>query len=283
VRFLDLPAAKIGRLGETLAAELLASAGAGVIATFRNSEDAAPVIEKSGRRIVLPDLDVSIAGRTFSVEIKTYQKPAKNRSHGCMVHGVPVRSFDQYVSCEVERGIPVHLGVLEVDSGKLLLGRDPISRMSPRYPCQCSADCDSVRPHACEFRARWGNSYPQWYFRRDSMEEVLSLTGSSLANLQDQHRRFSPAIKRKAAEPTADHPAPVGIVWDWICLRCDATGRGHADAHACPPGRAHVGDFWVTRLQLVSHGRTRDQIRDAISRPWPRAEMVRLLGDRWRP
>lgn len=210
MKFRDLPAAQFGRYGETIAARLLRNLGAGVIATFKFSgenDNEAPAIELSEKRIVLPDLDVSMRGRTLSVEIKTYAAPQRNRTHFCLVHGISTRLFDEYVASEAERGIPVHLGVLEVDSGSLLVSEEPISKITPRYSCQCDGNCESARLADCSFRKRWGNSYPQWYFRRDTLREWHRLEGQELKKLQAEHSKVSHAIKKHVERKPA--PAPL--------------------------------------------------------------------------
>lgn len=288
MKFRELPAAQFGRYGETIAARMLRNLGAGVIATFKFSgenDNEAPAIELSEKRIVLADLDVSLRGRTISVEIKTYAEPQFNRSHHCLVHGIPTRLFDEYCASERERGIPVHLGVLEVSSGSLIVSDEPISKMSPRYACQCENQCESVRPGECAFRAKWGSSYPQWYFRRDSFREWHRLEGDALKALQAEHARIASSIKRAHHRPDLLKPQ-LSAPWTWAHLICNATGRGSPNGHRCEP-QEYMRRFWIDRLRWVrdANGTQLGAERAAklIEQPIQRSALVALLGPRWLP
>lgn len=290
MKFKDLPAAQFGRYGEKIFARMLRNLGAGVIATFKFSgenDNEAPAIELHDKRITLADLDVSMRGRTFSVEVKTYKEPQTNRHHRCLVHGVPVRLFDEYVASEAERGIPVHLGILEVSSGALLVSEESISKIGPRYACDCHNGCESVRPGECEFRKKWGNSYPQWYFRRDSFCEWARLEGEDLKKLQDAHERVSHALKKRRN----DEAAPVdvfpknGSAWNWACLSCNSTWL-FDQRHVCTPERQLV-EFWHRRLKLAAlddkSSLHAQDLSAVISRPIARTELQSWLGSSWSP
>lgn len=289
-KFRDLPAAQFGRYGETIAARLLRNGGYGVIATFKFSgenDNEAPAIEFHDKRITLADLDVSLRGRTFSVEIKTYGEPAWNTTHRCKVHGIPVRLFGEYVDSEMERGIPVHLGVLEVNSGVLLVSNDPISSMTPRYPCGCHNLCESVRLSECEYRQKWGNSYPQWYFRRDSFREWHRLDGNGLKKLQAEHARVRGSLKKPQPHHRPQSNVFESPPWTWACMPCNTTGVGDASKHRCAPNTpSYMREFWTQRLRAVrpitdGPHLTLDEISVALSRPVSRVQLVAWLGQQW--
>jgi hypothetical protein len=276
MRFRDLPAAQIGRLGEQYIGQLLRAGGAGVIATLKFSgenDNEAPALEFSDKRITIADFDVSMKGRTFSLEAKTYKKPAENKEHRCLVHGVPVRKVNEYCEQERERGIPVHLGVLEVDSGSFLVSDDPISKINPRYPCGCD-NCKSSQ--TCEYKLRWGNDYPQWYFRRDSFREWSKLDGDALAKLQAKHGQVSHAIRkhvRNESPPKAQLVPP----WTWACLLCNETGVSNSTAHRCRDPKDFLRAYWTRRLAYAG------QDASAIDRPIERAQLSAWFGPKWSP
>lgn len=275
-RFKDLPAAQIGLYGEKIVGQLLRAAGAGVIATLKYSgenDNEAPALEFEDKRITIADFDVSMKGRTFSLEAKTYKEPAWNKDHRCKVHGVPVRKVREYCAQEVERGIPVHLGVLEVDSGCFLVSNDPISKISPRYSCGCEA-CKIGE--TCEYKLRWGNDYPQVYFRRDSFREWSRLEGDALAKLQREHNRVGHAI-RKHRDGESFNPYPRhGKPWTWACLGCNETWLADR-RHACSPQKPLV-DYWTRRLRNVVA-----DVERVIARPVMRTELTAWLGSGWSP
>lgn len=199
MKFAELPAAVIGGLGERLAAKALRREGAGVIASFKYSanDNEAPAIEFHESRVAIPDLDVSRNGKRFWLEIKTYKAPAFNRAHRCEVHGIPVRLYDGYVAVEKNTGSPVFLGVLQLNDGLLVISDQPISQTTPRMACQCG--CESV-PAQCEYRRKWGNSYPQWYFRRDTFTAYLKLSGDEFEKIRIEHQKVSHALRKHGLE-----------------------------------------------------------------------------------
>ncbi len=284
MRFRDLPAAQIGQLGEQLAHRLLRNLGAGVIASFKFSgenDNEAPAIEFHEKRIVLPDFDVSMRGKRFWLELKTYKGPQWNRSYRCQVHGVPVRLFDQYCADEKETGTPVFLGVLEVDSGLLLVSSVPVSQLTPRYPCLCGCESEAAQ---CEYRSKWGSSYPQYYFRRDAFQQWHQLEGEALARLQRTHAKVAHAIRRHGPDREKSNPGPLAAVpWTWTCLPCNATGTGERSRHRCADSQQWRRDFWIQRLKWALPTMNRDDIAAIVDAPIARAELVRILGPQWAP
>lgn len=280
MKFSELPAAQFGRYGETIVSKLLRNLGAGVIATFKFSgenDNEAPAIEFHEKRITLADLDVALRGRTFSLEVKTYAEPQFNRTYNCLVHGIPARLFDEYIAAERERGIPVHLGVLEVSTGALLVSRDPISSMTPRYPCLCG--CRSVDAETCRFRKEWrSTSYPQWYFRRDSFEQWHQLDGAALEQLQREHSKVAPRISKKPHHRPTHYAFDEKPAYTWCCLPCNATGIGETTkcAHRCTP-TPYMRDFWISRLVYTFVGETRQQIGERIAKPIDRTVLEQWL------
>lgn len=280
--FRDLPAATIGRLGEQLVQRLLRSLGAGVIASFKFSgenDNEAPAIEFHDRRVVLPDFDVSMRGRRFWLELKTYKEPQYNRAHRCMVHGVPTRLVTQYEADEKETGTPVYLGVLEVDSGSLLVSDAPISQVQPRYTCLCG--CENAEEE-CDYRRKWGTSYPQWYFRRDSLREWSRLEGEALIRLQREHGRVSHALRRHRD----NEPAPKQVLsppWTWACLACNETGTGDSSSHRCKERKQYAVDYWTRRLRYAMQDKTDDDVAALVTRPIERTQLASWLGAQWLP
>ena len=285
MKFRDLPAAQIGRLGEQCVERMLRDLGAGVVASFRFSgenDDKAPAIEFHDRRVVIPDFDVSMRGRRFSVELKTYKEPQWNRTHRCQVHGVPMRLFDEYCENEKANGTPVLLGVLEVSSGSLLVSNQPISLISPRYACLCGCGCEND-PAKCEYRAKWGSGYPQWYFRRDTFTEWHKLEGASLKKLQAEHERVSHAIRRHGSErsPTKPRAFNESPPWTWACLPCNVTGVGDPSAHRCSYVEEYRINYWVKRLRWAIQDSTPAQLAVIVSRPIERWQIAKWLGPSW--
>lgn len=281
MKFRDLPSAQFGRYGETIAARLLRNLGAGVIATFKFSgenDNEAPAIELSNKRIVLADLDVSMRGRTLSIEIKTYKEPQWNRAHRCLVHGIPLRLVDEYINAERERGIPIHIGVLEVDSGSLLVSDDPISKIAPKYACLCGCDNDVAK---CDYRRKWGNSHPQWYLRRDTFREWHKLVGDDLKKLQAEHERVAHVMKRHGSGLDLP-PKPLFIAppWTHACLPCNWTGTDPSK-HVCKT-LDYALAYWTRRLTWAFHG---DAVRakEALVAPIERSELAGWLGSSWLP
>ena len=278
--FKDLPAAQIGLLGEKFVGRLLRSKpGVGVIATLKFSgenDNEAPSLEFDDRRITLADYDVSMKGRTFSLEAKTYKAPAPNREHRCLVHGVPVRKFNEYCKQEAERGIPVYLGVLEVDSGIFLVSDEPISRIAPKYSCGCDG-CKSAG--TCDFRLRWGSDYPQWYFRRDSFHEWARLDGEDLSRLQREHGRVSHAIRKHVDNGQA--PKAMSVPWTWACLPCNVTGDGDSSRHRCEDIQSWRRAFWIQKLRWAMS--SVEEIARIVDQPIDRTHLAELLGSQWLP
>jgi hypothetical protein len=285
-KFRDLPAAKFGRYGEQIVGRLLRKAGAGVIATFKFSgenDNEAPALEFDDRRTVLADFDVSLKGRTFSVEAKTYKGAAMNSVHKCLVHGIPVRLFDEYCATEKARGIPVYLGVLEVDTGAFLVSNEPVSAITPRWTCQCST-CVEGRGATCEFKLRWGNSYPQYYFRRDSFTEWNQLDGVELKKLQDAHGKISHALRKHVANEPAVKPAVAEkSPWTWTCLPCNVVGTGDKAKHRCTDVQDWRVAYWTRRLRFALRTSTAEQVSEIVAKPIERIQLVEWLGPSWAP
>lgn len=295
MKFRDLPAAKFGRFGEQLAASMLRRVGAGVVASFKFSgenDNQAPAIELHEKRITLPDTDVSMresARRSIGVdvpnrfwlEIKTYKEPQFNRAHRTRVHGVPMRLFDEYCESETQTGTPVYLGILEVDSGSLIVSNVPLSQVAPRYSCLCGCDNDATK---CEYRSKWGASYPQWYFRRDSFTEWYQLKGVELARLQAEHSKVSHAIRKHGSsrEPTTrgvlSRPA---APWTWTCLPCNATGVGDHARHRCQDAQPWRRDFWIQRFRWAMPAASNVELAAFVDKPITRTRIAELLGSQW--
>ncbi|MGE0206102.1 MAG: hypothetical protein AB7E70_19670 [Hyphomicrobiaceae bacterium] len=284
MKFRDLPAAQFGRYGETIVSKLLRNLGAGVIATFKFSgenDNEAPSIEFHEKRITLADLDVSMRGKTFSLEVKTYAAPEMNRTYGSLVHGIPVRLFDEYVSQENERGIPVHLGILEVSSGELLVSREPISSLVPRYPCLCG--CRSADVSACKIRKdRRDNRYPQWYFRHDSFAKWHQLDAKELEQLQREHSKVAPTLTTSAHHRPKQYIFDDKPAWTWCCLACNATGIGEQSkpAHRCAPVE-YMQSVWIKKLKFTFPTLSREQLIQIVNKPVDRQQLIEWWGWQW--
>lgn len=281
--FRNLPSTIIGRLGEQLGQRLLRQLGAGVIASFKFSgenDNEAPALEFHNERVTLPDYDVSLKGRRFWLELKTYKEPQWNRAHRCMVHGVPTRLIEQYERSEKETGTPVYLGVLEVSSGALLVSEEPISKIEPRYTCLCG--CEN-RDEECDYRRKWGKGYPQWYFRRDSFREWSRLEGDALAKLQAEHGRLGHALRKRRY----NEPAPkdqLAVAWSWACLACNLTSNTDTYAgrdpsrHRCQP-KDYLVAYWTRRLCWA--GLSVDDAKAFVAKPIDRQLAGVHIGVGW--
>lgn len=127
-----------GRAVEQLAGRLLQARGAGVIFS---SDYAGPDGEKVPRLmfrshgLVIPDLDLAVAGKRFWCEVKGYWAPRKNRQQGCMVHGIRRLHYRDYGRVVAATGTPCLLAIIEIESGDFLMQRlDALRAM----PCQCA-------------------------------------------------------------------------------------------------------------------------------------------------
>src|SRR5690606_29266043 len=96
------------------------------------------------------------------------EKPGDYYKLRAKVHGIPVRSFDNYCAIEKRTGSAVFLAVNELSSGQLLMTARPLSQMQ-QYACGCGCE---QNPDRCRARAGQPVSrrrmYPQWYFDRDT-------------------------------------------------------------------------------------------------------------------
>jgi len=284
-RFRDLPAAIFGRFGEKLVARALRDVNVGVIASFKFSgenDNEAPALEFHDKRIVIPDFDAVKDRRRFWLELKTYKEPQWNRSHRCLVHGISARHYDEYVSIERNSGTPAYLGVLEVVSGSLIVGNAPMSE-STKYPCLCGCENNSA---ACELRAKWGSSYPQWYFRRDQFTEWLKLGKDEHTRLQSEHEKISHVLRRHGSKRETAKPGVFSVrvdPWTWTCLPCDVVGTGDPSAHKCKNPQEWRSGFWVQRLRWAFPTSTIEQLRELVTRPIERAQLTKWLGSSWLP
>lgn len=194
-----LPAAIVGKLGELAAGALMKSDGASVIALCRIDTGGAPVLETGTvrGRTVLPDFQVfnwsGHRGACF-VEIKTYAEARENRietkrrGYTVMIHGIPVRLFNEYCENEKRTGLPVFLAINELDTGEMRVSSVPISQLE-RIPCFCKGGCRSVdaRSHVHQ---GGGIREMQWYFDRDDFSTVYRHSDKTIEKLRDEHARL---------------------------------------------------------------------------------------------
>jgi hypothetical protein len=291
MRFREMPAAIVGQLGEKAASAELRRHGASVIASYQFSgrdDDHAPVLEFERAGVVLPDLDVSQRGRRRWIEVKTYERAAWNTTAGCYVHGIPVRLFDAYAKVEQETGSEVYLAIVEITSGEMIIGDRPLSQMK-RYPCLCEGRCRSIRADR-HIPPTSGIAEMQWYFDRDEFTIRYRLADKAITSIRSAHgdlirgrghaqRRHGENRETQRAGALAERPP-----WTWACLACNATDIGSSVGHRCPPNNpTWMQDFWVQRLRWALPTATIDHVRSIVTRPIARAELAKILGDRWLP
>ena len=190
--FDHLPAAIVGKLGEIAAAEIMRSDGASTISLCRIDDGGAPMLERGDVRRdhrILPDLQVFNwrRGGACFIEVKTYERTVRNRRKGVWVHGIPVRQFDHYISNEQLTGLPVYLGVNEIDTGELRISDVPLSKLD-RIECTCRGGCDSV--HAAKHvPPPTGIKEMQWYFDREDLSIVYEHSKRTIDRLRDEHAK----------------------------------------------------------------------------------------------
>lgn len=187
MRFRDLPAATLGRLGEICAAREFKRDQFRVIASYKFSganDNEAPALEAEGIREITPDLDVCKEGNRVWIEVKTYARPFPNHTHKCDVHGILVRHFDNYVSVERSTGSNVFLAINELSSGWLIVSDRPLSQM-PKIACLCGCKSDPRR-----HRSTPGNPHAQWYFDRADFTSRYRFDDKTIEHLRSEHARL---------------------------------------------------------------------------------------------
>lgn len=188
--FDQMPTAIVGRLGEVAASETLRADGASVIALCRIDSGGAPMLENGLVRrdhAVLPDLQAfnwrHAAGAAF-VEIKTYAQSREFKAHSIWIHGIPVRLYDHYTSKNTT-GLPVYLGVNELDTGTLRISAVPLHELT-KYKCMCSG-CRAGKQHVPFGR---GIQEAQWYFDREDLSIVYKHSDKTIERLRREHSRL---------------------------------------------------------------------------------------------
>lgn len=225
-----LPAAIVGKLGETAAAEIMRADGASTIALCRIDDGGAPMLQSGEVRRdhrVLPDLQVfnwRQSGVRF-IEIKTYARAAENKRHGCWVHGIPVRLFEHYISNENITGVPVHLAINELDTGELRISDVSLSKL-PRLPCQCRGRCQSTNS-ALHVAPGRGICEMQWYFDREDLTIVYKHNDKTISKLRNEHSRL---IRGHAMQRHGTQRSPRVLHDDDARAICQQCGRSSSDS-----------------------------------------------------
>lgn len=111
-----------GRSGEAIARRWLLKNGYIVVATSDIDSGGAPMLLELERRVSLPDNITFRAGRPAFVEVKTYQRAAKEQKRQRWHHGILERHFIQYRRAASDCKIPCYLGIIQVDIWHFLLG-----------------------------------------------------------------------------------------------------------------------------------------------------------------
>lgn len=81
--------------------------------------------------------------------------------------------------------------------------------------------------------------------------------------------------------------APRVTGWTHACLPCNATWRGdvmgreRGRAHACGHALEYRRGFWIDRLRWALPEASTFELAAVVDAPIARAELVRLLGERW--
>lgn len=211
MNFRELPTAIIGQLGEAAASEALRADGASIIALCQIDSGGAPMLERGLVRrdhAVLPDLQAfnwkHSPGATF-VEIKTYAEAAHLRKYGLRTHGIPVRLYDHYVT-KNNTGLPVHLGINELDTGELRVSAVPLNAL-PKFACICKGHCDSTNARAHVPSGR-GIREMQWYFDREDLSIVYKHSDKTIERLRREHSKLigSHARQKHLGRMTAPRP-----------------------------------------------------------------------------
>lgn len=291
-KFRGLPSAIIGRLGEMAASAEFKKRGASVIASYQFSgsdDNHAPALEYEQQNTALPDLDVSHRGRRRWIEIKTYERAPWNEKHGCFVHGIPVRAFDNYVSVERETGSEVYLAIVELGSGLMIVSGAPLSQL-PKFPCQCSGNCRSRYREKHVANDNFGIREMQWYFDREHFVTRWDLNRKALAEIRTEHERRMPGHAQRRHGTDRETPRTGAFAttepehvagWTWTHLACNATWIGDANTHRCPGPVAHVRGWFLYRLGRAAPNLTDEQVEQLVDRPIARTELARYLGERW--
>jgi hypothetical protein len=170
---------RLGRIGERLVSEWAKGRGWFVVPSYEFSGangDKAPRMQGSAASYVIPDLDVARQGLRLWLEVKTYDYSPINKALGAQVHGLKRRLHENYLAVQEHTGSPVHVGVLEISTGELLIGR--LDSMEA-HPCMCRS-CQRGRPGSCA--APVGDSV---YFRRDAFKHVHTFGDDAMRPLRE--------------------------------------------------------------------------------------------------
>lgn len=272
-KFRELPSTVVGQLGEQIVAREYRRDGWGVIASYKFSgtnDNEAPAIEiDDGAKEITPDLDVSKGGRRIWIEVKTHAIAAPNHKLGFETHGIAVRLFDNYTAVEHRSGNPVFLAIVQLDTREILVSPRPLSRMM-KFECLCGCHSRGQRPCSAGPSGR----YPQWYFRKDDFEIRGHVDDRAFRLLDEKHRVFKGHTQQRHGTIVEKPP------WTWCCLACNYAGL--TDAHVCRP-QDYMRDYWTARLRIAMPTATRDERLAIVTKPIARAELAKLLGDRWAP
>lgn len=192
MKFEELPAAMIGKLGEIAASEVMQADGASMIALCRIDNGGAPMIERGPVRgkLILPDFQAfNWKGCPLCfMEIKTYAESRLNKTNSCMVHGIPVRQYNHYCANENDTKVPVYLGVNELDTGELRITEHPLSQLD-KLACQCRGGCHSEQASK-HIPSGKGIKEMQWYFNRDDFSIVYKHSDKTIDRLRRAHSKL---------------------------------------------------------------------------------------------
>lgn len=152
---------EFGRRGERLVEAWLQEIGFATMPAYDFVGHGAPQIRRADLRVAVPDILGMKSGKSFWFEVKTHEQSFENKKRGCRIHGVKERHWGGYKSVAAESGLPVHLLVLELDTGDLLSARVDGPRAIETWPCECRP-CRGGATHACHGRQ-------EVYFKRSDM------------------------------------------------------------------------------------------------------------------
>jgi hypothetical protein len=115
---------KRGRSGEQIVAERLKRKGCFIIPSYDYSgedNDKPPRLQGLLRSAIIPDLDVSRAGRRIWVEVKTKRRADWTRVTQRLEHGISLRHYNEYLDVQAITGTAVWLAIYEEETGDVLV------------------------------------------------------------------------------------------------------------------------------------------------------------------
>jgi hypothetical protein len=279
-----------GKVTERQIAEYLKALGFYVLPTTDFAARGAPMFEAQERErsLVMPDLQAFGDGIGAWWESKLKSQATQTdwldgRRVNRLVTGIDVEAWNRY--CRVERETKMPVAIVLVHEHE------------QEVRCGTLAQLAEVESHQSARMGRGGmifwayEAVPLWMplaelkanidAQRYSARLVEPIKPPVVHGLLKQgHALRRHGINREDAPKEEISAKPP---WTWACLVCNETWNGEK-AHVCPPNAGTWRrDFWIARIIWVLSDMPRDEIAAIVDRPIARADLARMLGNRWQP